>query len=100
MQWSFGVTCWEIFSGGKTPYPGVDPLSLIQLLENGQRLDKPLNAACTNTMYVCSVDISLYEQSMNHILLKKKKEKKSETTHCAGRICIRGIHVDVVFSVV
>ena len=50
MQWSFGITCWEIFSGGKTPYPGVDPLSLVQLLENGRRLDKPLNAACTDTM--------------------------------------------------
>ena len=50
IQWSFGVTCWEIFSGGKTPYPGVDPLSLVQLLENGQRLDKPLNAACPHTM--------------------------------------------------
>ena len=59
MQWSFGITCWEIFSGGKTPYPGADLLSLVQLLENGRRLDKPLNAACTDTMYVCRVDSSL-----------------------------------------
>ena len=59
IQWSFGVTCWEIFSGGKTPYPGVDPLSLVQLLENGRRLEKPLNAACSDTMYVLSVYISL-----------------------------------------
>ena len=50
MQWSFGVTCWEIFSGGKTPYPGVDPLSLVQLLENGRRLDKPANSACPDEM--------------------------------------------------
>ena len=50
IQWSFGVTCWEIFSGGKTPYPGVDPLSLVQLLENGQRLDKPSNSACPDEM--------------------------------------------------
>ena len=55
IQWSFGITCWEIFSGGKTPYPGVDPLSLVQLLENGRRLEKPLNAACSDTMYVLSV---------------------------------------------
>ena len=52
MQWSYGITCWEIFSGGRSPYPGVDPLSLAQLLQNGRRLDKPLNAACSDSMYV------------------------------------------------
>ena len=50
VQWSFGVTCWEVFSLGKNPYPGVDPFSLIRYLERGERLDKPLNAACSMDM--------------------------------------------------
>ena len=52
VQWSYGVTVWEIFSGGKAPYPGVDPLTLMQLLEGGQRMNKPTNAACTDEMSV------------------------------------------------
>ncbi|XP_064398635.1 plexin-B1-like isoform X2 [Halichondria panicea] len=48
--WSYGVTVWEVFNGGRTPYPAVDPLSLIQLLGEGRRLEKPLNAACATEM--------------------------------------------------
>ena len=51
IQWSFGVTCWEVFSLGKNPYPGVDPFSLIRYLERGERLDKPLNAVCSPEVY-------------------------------------------------
>ena len=50
-QWSFGVTCWEIYSLGRTPYPGLDPSSLIKFLEAGNRLEKPTNAACTDEMW-------------------------------------------------
>ena len=46
-QWSFGVTCWEVFSGGRIPYPAVDVMSILQLHEKGTRLEKPANAACT-----------------------------------------------------
>ena len=46
MQWSYGITCWEVFSGGKTPYPGINPVSLVRILEDGERLEKPANAAC------------------------------------------------------
>ena len=53
LQWSFGVTCWEVFSLGKTPYPGVDPFSLLRYLERGERLDKPLNVACSELVIFC-----------------------------------------------
>ena len=49
-QWSFGVTCWEVFSLGRSPYPGVDPFSLVKSLESGMRLEKPVNDACTQDM--------------------------------------------------
>lgn len=54
LQWSFGVTCWEVFSGGKTPYPGVDPMTLSKMLEGGKRLSKPLNSACPEEMLVAT----------------------------------------------
>ena len=50
LQWSFGVTMWEIFSGGKSPFPGMDPFSLMQSLEKGERLSVPNNTACTEEM--------------------------------------------------
>ena len=50
MQWSYGVTIWEIFSGGQNPYPAVDPMTLAKLLTDGRRLEAPQNAACTPEM--------------------------------------------------
>jgi len=45
------VTCWELFSGGRTPYPGIDPVSLARLLlQSGLKLEKPENAACSEEM--------------------------------------------------
>ena len=50
LQWSFGVVCCEVFTAGKIPYAGVDPLMLAELLEDGKRLNKPSNAACSEEM--------------------------------------------------
>ena len=50
LQWSFGVTCWEIFTVGNVPYPGLDPCDLSTFLRSGRRLGKPENAACPETM--------------------------------------------------
>ncbi len=41
---------WEVFSGGRVPYPAVDPLSLIQLLGEGRRLERPSTSACAAEM--------------------------------------------------
>ena len=53
-KWAFGVTCWEVFSGGKMPYGGLSPLSLSKLLKDGERMEAPDNAACSQEMYVIS----------------------------------------------
>ena len=50
MQWAYGVTCWEIFSGGTVPYSEVLLRELPKMLVDGYRLDKPLNSACNEDL--------------------------------------------------
>ena len=41
-QWSYGVTLWELFTNGSSPYPAIGNLSVLQeCLEAGYRLSKP-----------------------------------------------------------
>ena len=42
IQWSYGITFWEIFSLGSIPYPGVDNTEIITFLKSGKRLEKPV----------------------------------------------------------
>ena len=51
IQWSYGVLCWEVFSAGKIPYPGIVLTGLLELLDAGQRLSRPHNEACSEDMY-------------------------------------------------
>ncbi|XP_065899293.1 uncharacterized protein [Dysidea avara] len=39
--WSFGVTCWEVFTLGLQPYPSVDPHEMTDYLKTGKVLEKP-----------------------------------------------------------
>uniref|UniRef100_A0A1X7THR0 Receptor protein-tyrosine kinase n=1 Tax=Amphimedon queenslandica TaxID=400682 RepID=A0A1X7THR0_AMPQE len=50
--WSYGVLCWEVFSLGKVPYPGLDPIGVVELLDTGKRLEPPRNAACSQEIYL------------------------------------------------
>ena len=45
------MLCWEVFSVGKTPYPGLDPVGVVELLDTGGRLHCPHNEACSQEMY-------------------------------------------------
>ena len=45
---------WEIFSGGKSPYPGTNPTILVQMLEKGERFPKPYNGACSDEICASS----------------------------------------------
>jgi len=52
LQWSYGITCWEVFSLGRVPYPGVGNLNVIITLKAGKRLGKP--TLCPDKLWVVS----------------------------------------------
>ena len=54
VQWSFGITYWEIFSLGLESYPSVDVLQMTNYLKGGGTLDQP--PLCSNEMYVIHND--------------------------------------------
>jgi len=50
MQWSFGITCWEIFSLRLESYSSVDVLQMTNYLKGGGTLEQP--PLCSDEMYV------------------------------------------------
>ena len=44
------MTCWEVFAGGRTPYPGVNSMEVIEMLEQEDRMAQPNNVACGKEM--------------------------------------------------
>eukprot|EP00731_Ephydatia_muelleri_P006613 Em0003g861a len=48
-MWAYGVTCWEIFSLGTIPYPGVENYEILELLCKGFRMKKP--TLCPENMF-------------------------------------------------
>ncbi|XP_050535151.1 proto-oncogene tyrosine-protein kinase ROS-like [Daktulosphaira vitifoliae] len=47
--WAFGVLLWEIMSMGQHPYPGYSNFKVICYVQQGGRLEKPIN--CPRTLY-------------------------------------------------
>ena len=52
IQWSYGVTMWEIFTCGRVPYAGIHAMGLLKGLKRGERLEKSENKACHDDMFV------------------------------------------------
>ncbi|XP_050428827.1 proto-oncogene tyrosine-protein kinase ROS isoform X2 [Adelges cooleyi] len=47
--WAFGVLLWEIMTMGQHPYPGLSNFKVICYVQQGGRLEKPVN--CPRTLY-------------------------------------------------
>ncbi|XP_013381944.1 proto-oncogene tyrosine-protein kinase receptor Ret-like [Lingula anatina] len=47
--WSYGIVLWEIVTLGATPYPGIPPERLFNLLKTGYRMSLPSN--CSEELY-------------------------------------------------
>jgi serine/threonine protein kinase len=47
--WSYGVTCWEVFSLGRSPYPGIENHEILEHISGGKRLKKP--TLCPDKLY-------------------------------------------------
>lgn len=47
--WSFGITLWEMFSFGESPYGDKKGIEVVQYIERGKRLEKP--ERCPDIVY-------------------------------------------------
>ena len=65
LQWSFGVTMWEIFTCGKVPYNGIHAMGILPELERGAVLEIPDNKACSD-------DVSVFILLLHTIFTSKK----------------------------
>jgi RYK receptor-like tyrosine kinase len=48
IQWSFGVTLWEMMTLGLEPYSDIDPFEMASYLKQGYRVSQPVN--CPNEL--------------------------------------------------
>ncbi|ESO04704.1 hypothetical protein HELRODRAFT_119222, partial [Helobdella robusta] len=51
--WSFGVTLWEMFTFGDSPYENVKSENMVEVLEKGDRLAQP--TICTIDVYMVMI---------------------------------------------
>ncbi|XP_066985787.1 vascular endothelial growth factor receptor kdr-like isoform X2 [Macrobrachium rosenbergii] len=81
--WSFGVTLWELFSLGSTPYPGVQfDNTFLLSLENGYRMEKPeyANTDLYKIMCQCWESVPQDRPSFRHLANRLSKMLMPETT--------------------
>ena len=62
LQWAFGVTCWEVFSLGRTPYAGMSNHEIGPFLERGSRLSRP--PLCPEEMWEYCKEITVIESTL------------------------------------
>ena len=83
--WAFGVTVWEIFSLGQTPFKDTTLSNeFINYLKEGNRLDKPEYAS--EDMWVKKLILTCYDLGLSKL---KRLSISAVDTKCLWRAGIR-----------
>uniref|UniRef100_A0A182SQG2 Protein kinase domain-containing protein n=1 Tax=Anopheles maculatus TaxID=74869 RepID=A0A182SQG2_9DIPT len=65
--WAFGVLCWELITLGASPYPGIPPQNLYNLLKQGYRMECPKNCSEEIIVRSCWADDPKQRPSFKHL---------------------------------
>lgn len=100
--WSFGVVLWEVFEGGKTPYPGMTNKEALDFVTGGGRMGKPAALADENAgrvyglMCACwdadpdarpgfdSVYATLTDVRRRNAALREQRQQQRQRQGCCG----------------
>jgi serine/threonine protein kinase len=88
--WSFGVTCWEATSYGQRPYQGMDIGMVHMKLENGYRLERPLDCPphIYNIMFKCWLSNKRNRPTFKELVEEfKRHTTKTTTTEVISSTC-------------
>lgn len=47
--WAYGILCWEVFTGGKSPYPAMENIIVADEIMRGYRMEQP--AKCPRNIF-------------------------------------------------
>ncbi len=76
--WSYGITLWEIYSLGRTPWEGLSPVEIRDKLESGDRLGRPERCSPKIYMIMLSCWEHVPQDRPNFATIVNKLEPVSE----------------------
>ncbi|XP_028407826.1 fibroblast growth factor receptor 1-like [Dendronephthya gigantea] len=73
--WSYGIVLWEMFTLGGTPYPNLDPASVLQTLLDEKRMEPPMHCPqeITNIMSSCWYKSPLKRPTFSELVCQLQK---------------------------
>nr|KAG5686594.1 hypothetical protein BaRGS_019492 [Batillaria attramentaria] len=81
--WSFGITLWEMFSFGQSPYGEKKGIEVVQFIEKGKRLSKP--EKCPEIVYQTMLSCWKVEPEKRPTFRELNKHFQEEETYADVR---------------